>query len=105
MYTQVTLHPYVFVCLMFYILQITRSVVPIHGLSFETDYKFKVTAVSKNGVIANASVANWITTIKGKGYYLMILINTHYSFRLSHLLSTTIKFDKRLDTTWIFNCI
>ncbi|XP_063436011.1 angiopoietin-1 receptor-like [Mytilus trossulus] len=44
--------------------KITRSVVPIHGLSFETDYKFKVTAVSRNGVIANASVANWITTIK-----------------------------------------
>ncbi|CAC5409559.1 RET [Mytilus coruscus] len=47
--------------------QIKRAVVPIHGLTFETDYKFKVTAVSKNGIIENPTVANWITTMKATG--------------------------------------
>ncbi|CAC5387268.1 RET [Mytilus coruscus] len=44
--------------------QINRAVVPIHGLTFETNYMFKVTVVSKEGVIEPPKDSGWIKTMK-----------------------------------------
>ncbi|XP_076105095.1 uncharacterized protein LOC143073433 [Mytilus galloprovincialis] len=44
--------------------QIKRAVVPINGLTFDTDYMFRVTLVSKEGVIEPPKESEWIKTMK-----------------------------------------
>jgi len=40
-------------------------VVPIHNLMFDTEYIFKVTVVSTDGIVDSPKNSDWITTMRG----------------------------------------